>query len=326
MTLRIGVLGAAHITSGALLSPARRVEGVEVSAIAARDPERAATYARRRGIPTVHGTYQSLLDDPAVDAVYIPLPAALHGTWTRAAIAAGKHVLCEKPFTANADEAREVEAAAEGSGLVVMEAHHTSFHPFTARVRDIIASGMLGEPRSARAWFHAPIPPGDDIRWNPRLGGGSLMDLGCYPVRFVRDVLGEPTVRSASALTRGAIDRRMTGLLDVGATEVTIDCGMWSSGALGSGFTLDGSAGRLRVAWPYHPQLAGRVRVDGAGVRLRERADRASTYRFQLEAFRDAVLHGGPNAGSPGEAVATMAVIDDLYRAAGMTPRQPLGV
>ena len=321
--LRIGVLGAARINTTALIAPARRTEGVEVTAIAARDRDRADAYARRRGIPVVHESYDAVLDDPEVDAVYVPLPASLHGRWTLRAIAVQKHVLCEKPFTSNADEARAVAAAAEGSGLVVMEAHHTSAHPFTTRMREVVESGVLGEIVTAAAWFHAPIRPGPNIRWNPQLSGGSLMDLGCYPVRLIRDVLGEPTVVGAVALRRGDVDRRMTARLDVGGVDATVDCGMWSARVLGAGFQVDGSHARMRVTSPFHPHLAGRLRVDGPDVRLRESADRKSTYRYQLEAFRDAVRIGRPFAGSASEAVATMQIIDDIYRAAGMTPRQP---
>ena len=149
------------------------------------------------------------------------------------------------------------------------------------------------------------------------------MDLGCYPVRLIRDVLGEPTVAGAVALRRGDIDRRMTAHLDVGGIDAMIDCGMWSRRVLGAGFEVEGSRARMRASSPFHPQLAGRLRVDGPGVRIREEADRKSTYRYQLEAFRDAVRDGGPFAGTAAEAVATMQVIDDIYRAAGMTPRQP---
>ena len=322
--MNIGILGAARINRTALIAPARHTARVDIVAIAAREPARATAYAQRRGIPIVHDTYDALLRDPSIDAVYIPLPVALHGTWTLAAIAAGKHVLCEKPFTANADEAREVDAAAVGAGLVVMEAHHTSFHPFTTRMREIVRSGMLGDIRRASAWFHAPIPPGGNIRWNPRLGGGSLMDLGCYPVRLIRDVIGEPTVRSAVALRRGDIDRRITAHLDIDGAEAVVDCGMWSSRGLGAGFIVQGSRGRMRVISPYHPQFGGRLRVDGPGVRVREWADRKSTYRYQLEAFRDAVENGDTRSGNSGEAVSTMRILDDIYRAAGMAPRQPV--
>ena len=306
MTVRIGVLGAARINRGALFGPAGRTVGVEVWAIAARDPERARVAARRSGIPIVHPSYDAMLEDPAIDAVYIPLPAALHGTWTMAAISAGKHVLCEKPFTANADEARLVRDAAAGSGLVVMEAHHTSFHPFTARLREVVRSGDLGEIRTASAWLHSPIRPGSDIRWDPRLGGGSLMDLGVYPVRLLRDMFGEPVVRSAVALRRGDIDRRMTARLDFSGVDAAVDCGMWSSRVMGAGFEVTGSRARMRVAWPYHPQIGGKLRIDGPGIRRRERADHKGSYRYQLEAFRDAIVSGDPSIASVDQAIATM--------------------
>ncbi|MDT0184016.1 Gfo/Idh/MocA family oxidoreductase [Microbacterium sp. ARD31] len=321
MVLRIGVLGAARINVAALLGPATRTDGVDVTAIAARDPDRAAKYARRHRIPRVLDSYERVIDDPLIDAVYIPLPAALHGAWTRRAIAAGKHVLVEKPFTANGDEAAEVAKSAVGSGLVVMEAHHTSFHPFTARLRALVKSGLLGEVRSASGWFHAPIPPGRDIRWNAGLGGGAMMDVGCYPLRMIRDLIGEPTVITASALQRDSVDRRMTATYDVAGINATVDCGIWSSAGVGGGFSVVGSKGRLRVRSPYHPQLLGKVLVEGPEVHLRESADRKSSYRYQLEAFRDAVHAGG--AGNLEQAVATMRSIDETYRAAGMRPRVP---
>jgi predicted dehydrogenase len=324
MTVRIGVLGAARITRGALLVPAAATEGISVAAIAARDPERAHAYARWHRIPQVHSSYLDVLNDDELDAVYIPTPAALHGRWTLSALSASKHVLVEKPFAANSEEARRVEAATAASGLVVMEAHHTTFHPIVERLRAIVADGVLGEVQRVSSWFHAPIPPGSDIRWNSRLGGGSLMDLGCYPIRLVRDVLGEPVVKSAVALRRGDIDRRMTARLEVSGVDVTIDCGLWSSRFVGAGFAIEGSRAALRCSSPFHPQFGGRLRIDGRGIRHRESPSRKSTYRFQLEAFRDAIVAGTPNTASPSQAVATMAVIDDIYRAAGMSPRLPL--
>ena len=315
--MRIGVLGAARITDGALLAPAGRIDGVEVAAIAARDPERAALYATRHGIRRVHESYQALLDDVSLDAVYVALPAALHAEWALAAIAAGKHVLCEKPFTANATEAQTVHAAAVASKLVVMEAHHAAFHPLVARVREL--AGELGEIEAGRSWFHVPIRPGGDIRWNLSLGGGSLMDLGVYPLRFARDVLGAATVESARAWRLGDIDRRMRAQLRHGAVPFEVDCGMWSRKAFGTGFELLGARGRLRVTWPFNPQAGSRIRVDGPQLHVREAADSRPSYDFQLEAFRDAVLSGAASA--PTEAVETMRTVDAIYRASGMKPR-----
>ena len=325
--LRIGVLGAARITGDALVKPAAIVDGVEVVAIAARDRARAGEAARKHGIPTVHDSYEALLADPQVDAAYIPLPNGLHGRWTLAAIAAGKHVLCEKPFTANAAEAREVAKAAASSSVVVMEAHHTSHHPQTKRAAEIVRSGMLGDLQSAEAAFIVPMPPSGDIRWNPALAGGSLMDLGCYPVRWLRDVLGvTPTVTGASASDRDGIDASMDARLDYAGVTARVRAAMWTIPPLLISAEVRGSAGAMKVRMPFQPHIMGRISVDGPGLRLREKADKRASYAFQLDAFRDAVVAAGPNLTDSAAAVETMQTIDDIYRAAGMDVRQPSAV
>src|SRR5579864_8394405 len=145
--IRIGCLGAARIAPAALINPARSVQGVTVSAVAARDRSRAEQFAKEHGIPQVYGSYQELVEAEDVDAVYIPLPNSLHGEWTLAALAAGKHVLCEKPFTANAPEAKRVADAAAGTEVVVMEAFHWRYHPMASRMLEIVRGGDLGEIR-----------------------------------------------------------------------------------------------------------------------------------------------------------------------------------
>ena len=322
--LKIGVLGAARITRDALIKPARKVDGVEVVAIAARDRQRAAEAASKHGIPNVLDSYQAMLADPEIDAIYIPLPNGLHGRWTLAAIDAGKHVLCEKPFTANADEARAVAAAAMSSRVVVMEAHHTSHHPQTKRAAEIVRDGVLGELESAEAAFIVPMPPSGDIRWNLDLAGGSLMDLGCYPVRWLRDVLGvAPTVESAIASDRDGIDASMDARLDYAGVRGRVRAAMWTTPPLLIEAEVRGSAGVMKVRMPFQPHIKGKISVDGPDVRLREKADKHASYAFQLEAFRDAVGSGGPNITDSAAAVETMETIDDIYRAAAMEPRQP---
>jgi predicted dehydrogenase len=293
-------------------------------AIAARDRARAEEAAGEHGIARVLDSYEEMLADPGIDAVYIPLPNGLHGRWTLAAIAAGKHVLCEKPFTANAEEARVVAAAADASNVVVMEAHHASHHPQTRRAAEIVRSGMLGELEGAEASFIVPIPPSGDIRWNLDLAGGSLMDLGCYPLRWLRDVLGvAPTVESATASDRDGIDASMDARLDFGGVPARLRAAMWTSPPLLIEARVKGAAAEMRVRSPYGPQVKGKISVDGPGLRLRERADKRASYTYQLEAFRDAVGSGGPNITGTAAAVETMQTIDELYRAAGMDPRQP---
>ncbi|QQQ75776.1 Gfo/Idh/MocA family oxidoreductase [Saccharothrix sp. 6-C] len=322
--VRIGVLGAARIVPAALVRPGRSVASVEVAAIAAREVGRAQEFADRFGIPQVHGSYDELLDDPNVDAVYVPLPNGLHGKWTLAALAAGKHVLCEKPFAANADEAAEVAAAAKSSGLVVMEAFHYRYHPLALRLAEVVAE--LGELRHVEARLAFPMPKFKDIRYSLDLAGGALMDAGCYAVNMVRYLGGdEPEVKSARALLKGeGVDRAMRAELKFPAGHTgTVVTSMWSRSLLRLSAKVLGANGELRVFNPFSPQHGHRLTVKLDGHRRVERFDRRPSYEYQLEAFADAVLHGKPFPTTADDAVATMRVVDDIYRAAGLPVRQP---
>jgi predicted dehydrogenase len=319
--VRIGILGAASIARNALLRPAAEVDGVEVAAVAARDPERGAAFARKHGIG-LHQTYEGLLRDPSIDAVYIPLPAALHAEWTIAAVEAGKHVLCEKPFTANAPAAARVVAATAAAPVVVMEAYHSHYHPMRVRLREIIDSGELGDIRMATATFDVPIPPGRDIRWNFALGGGALLDVGYYPLRLLRELLGEVSVTRARAWARGDIDARMQADLEhLGGVRSQMRSSIWSRRVFSARLDVVGTAGSMRVRSPYHPHQGGAVWIRGRDGRRVERPDRKSTYAFQLEAFRDAVRRGTPTPTGPAEALAQQVAIDGIYRAAGLPVR-----
>src|SRR5579862_8537554 len=209
--VRIGCLGAARIANAALVKPARTTPGAAVAAIAARDGDRARAYAAKHGIPASYGSYADLLADPSVDAVYNPLPNGLHGAWTIRALEAGKHVLCEKPFTANAEEAAAVAEVATRTGLVVMEAFHWRYHPLAARMLEVVASGELGTVSRVEAMVCFPNLKRDDIRWDLGLAGGAMMDAGCYAVHLVRALAGaEPSVVSARAELRSpGVDKTM---------------------------------------------------------------------------------------------------------------------
>src|SRR5204863_5015745 len=154
--VRIGCLGAARIAPAALIKPACTSEEVDATAIAARDAGRARVFAAKHSVPVVHDSYDALLADPDVDAIYNPLPNGLHALWTIRALEAGKHVLCEKPFTANAAEAERVRDAAEASGLVVMEAFHWRYHSLAARMLEVVRSGELGDVRHVETWMCFP--------------------------------------------------------------------------------------------------------------------------------------------------------------------------
>lgn len=330
-SVRFGVLGAARIAPVALLRPAASHPEASVDVVAARDPERAATYAHRYGIPKVARSYEEVVADPAIDAVYIPLPNSLHARWTLAALSAGKHVLCEKPFTANAAEAEQVATAADraaaADGRVVVEAFHYRYHPLARRMTEIVASGELGRLRRVEAWLCAPILNTSDIRYQADLAGGALMDMGCYVVNMARMLGGaEPTVTSASAkLLSPDIDRAMSAelLFPDGATA-SVHCSMRSSSLLHVSARVTGEDGDMRVFNPLAPQFLSwlTVRTFGRrGGRRREIPSRRPTYAYQLDAFCDAVLRGMRAETDPRDAVANMAVIDAVYRAAGMHPR-----
>lgn len=321
--VRIGVLGAARIAPAALVRPGRSAAAVEVSAVAARDAGRARKFADRFGIARVHGSYEELLDDPNVDAVYLPLPNGLHGKWTSAALAAGKHVLCEKPLAANADEAAEVAAAARKSGLVVMEAFHYRYHPLAARLSEVVAE--LGELRHVEARLAFPLPRFKDIRYSLELAGGAMMDAGCYAVNLVRLLGGEPEVRSARALVKEpGVDRAMRAELKFPEGHTgTVVASLWSRSLLRVSAKVLGANGSLHVFNPFAPQFGHRLVVKLNGHRRVERFERRPSYEYQLAAFADAVLHGKPFPTTADDAVATMRVVDDVYRAAGLPVRQP---
>jgi predicted dehydrogenase len=326
--VRFGVLGAARITPAALLRPAAAHPEARVEVVAARDWDRAVDYAARHRIPRVADSYGAVVSDPAVDAVYIPLPNSLHAEWTLAALAAGKHVLCEKPFTSNAAEAERVAVAADEAarrhGLVVMEAFHDRYHPLAHRMRAIVDSGELGRIRHIEAWLCAPIPDRSDIRYRADLAGGAMMDMGSYVVHWAR-LLGreEPKVVAARAKLRSSdIDRAMDADLSFpGGHTATVHCSMWSRSMLHIEARVTGDDGTLRVFNPIAPQTISVLTVRSGGRRRVEFGSRRPTYAYQLDAFCDAVLRGGPVLTPPSDAVANMAVIDAVYRAAHMRPR-----
>lgn len=323
--VRIGTLGAARITPMALVRPARAVDDVEVVAVAARNQDRAKKFAAKQGIPKVHASYDDLIADPDIDAIYNPLPNALHAEWTIKALEAGKHVLCEKPFTSNAAEAREVAVVANRSGLVLMEAFHWRYHPLAHRIREIIESGEIGEVQHVEAALCFPLVLLGDIRWKWDLAGGALMDAGCYTVSFVRHMSGEEpeVVRATSSTFRHPqIDRRTVADLRFpsGATG-RITTSLLSHTLVKTTGRVIGDQGDIRILNPFGPQYMHRISVRTGSAKRSERLTREPTYNFQLRAFRAAVLEGQPTLTSPADAIANMEVIDAVYRAAGLSVR-----
>lgn len=324
--VRIGILGAARIAPMALVNPAKRNAEVVVTAVAARDATRARAFAHKHGIATAHDSYDLLVADPDIDAVYNPLPNGLHGRWTRAALAAGKHVLCEKPFAANAIEAREIAELAGESGRVVMEAFHYRYHPLTLRIEDIIASGELGKLTRVEATLCYPLPMFSDIRYDYALAGGATMDAGCYTVDMVRSFGGEtPEVVSAQAkLHDPRVDRAMTAELRFPSGHTgRLRCSMWSTDVLRMSARVTGERGQLHAINPQMPQLGHWLSVRSESGRRTERFGRRTSYAYQLDAFAAAVLRNEPVKTGPRDAIENMTVVDAVYRAAGLPLRRP---
>ena len=323
MTVRIGCLGAAKIANQALFKPARDEPAAEVVAIAARDRGRAQAMASKRGIPKVHTSYAELIADDDVDAVYVPLPNGLHAEWTIKALEAGKHVLCEKPFTANADEAEAVATVAGSTGLVVMEAFHWRYHPLANRVLELIAEGAIGVVRTIDVAFCFPLLARGDIRWQLDLAGGAFMDAGCYAVHMARTFAGagEPTVTRATVKERSpGVDATLQAELRFpdGVTATTTGS-MWSLPRIRA--VISGDAGSIKVLNPLAPHLIHRLTVSSPSGKRREKVTGRATYSHQLEAFAAAVEQGAPFPTGVDDAVANMRVIDAAYRAAGLEPR-----
>jgi len=323
--LRIGTLGAARITPMSLLRPAGHTDGVSVTAVAARDRGRAERFARKHGIEKVHDDYDALLGDPEVDAVYNPLPNSYHAQWTLRALDAGKHVLCEKPFTSNASEAEQVHRAAEQSDRIVMEAFHYRYHPFAQRLRDLVASAELGKLRFIETWMCIPLPLPRDIRYRLDLAGGATMDTGCYAIHLARTIAGEePAVVSARAkLASEGVDRAMQA--DVrfpSGAKGRINCSLWSWKLVKIAARVQLDGGEIRALNPIVPQLFHSLKWRKAGGSwTTEKFPKKPTYEYQLEAFRDAVVRGKSFPTTTAEAVKNMQVVDAMYRAAGLEPR-----
>jgi predicted dehydrogenase len=322
--IRIGVLGAARIAPQAIVKPAAGNAEAEVVAVAARDRSKAEAFASKHHIPHVHDSYAALVADPEIDAIYNPLPNGLHGEWTIAALESGKHVLCEKPFTSNADEARKVKGVADAHpDLVVMEAFHYRYHPFAERLREIVRN-ELGPVQRVETTMCFPLPRFGDIRYDYDLAGGATMDVGCYTIHCLRLLAGEePAVVSAEAKLKGPkIDRAMVAEMAFpsGATG-RIHCSMWSSSILKLGARVVGEKGEARIRNFTMPHLLGKVTVSTDAGSRTEVASKERTYACQLDAFCGAVLRGGPNLTPPSDSVTTMEIIDAVYTAAGLPLR-----
>ncbi len=331
MTVRLGLVAASRIAVPAVVGPIGAVEAVELVAVAARDLRRAQTSAEEWGADRAYGSYEELIADPEVDAVYIGTPASLHRIWAIAAIEVGKHVLCEKPFAANADDARLIADAARVADVVVMEAFHWRYHPYAEQIRGVLDSGVLGRIDRIEAVFDIPNGriEGDDIRWNLSLGGGATMDLGCYPIQWVRFAAGgDPDVVSAEAVcpVDGVDGSLVAELRWPSGVTGSIGSSMIADGAQVDAFLkVTGERGTMLATNPLAPQLGGaEITVDTLDGTVTHEVDDSATYFHQLVAFRDAIVDGAEFPTTADDGVRNMGIVDACYRMAGLDPRPTL--
>ncbi len=322
--LRVGLLGAAPIAIDALLRPRRHIPDVLVAAVAARDEARARRFAARYRIPQVHQSYAALISDPSIDAVYIPLPNSLHAQWTIRALRAGKHVLCEKPLAANADEAEQIAHVAAETGLIVMEAFHYRYHPLATRLKTIIESGEIGRVQHLDAEFSVPLLQPRSIQYRYDLGGGATMDVGCYAINLLRFLAdAEPRVTRAKGHSiRPQVDRLMQADFQFDDQRTArMTCALLSTRLLRLHASVYGTAGTLRVTFPFLPHILNRITVQSQRSVRHEQISGATTYAYQLRSFIDAVRSGTPPITDVRDAIANMRVIDAVYERAGFYRR-----
>jgi predicted dehydrogenase len=313
--IRWGILSTARI-GGRLVEGAAQTDAAEIVAVASRDPATAQAFADGHDIPRAHGSYEALLADPEVEAVYVPLPNSMHVDWSVRALRAGKHVLCEKPMDRRPGQVARAFDVAEAHGLVLSEAFMWRHHPQTLRLRELLDEGAIGRVRLIRACFSFVLAGGDDVRLDAALDGGALMDVGCYCVSGARFVAGgEPVGVSAQVVTGPTgVDLRLGGLLCFdGDVLGVIDCGL--DGYSRSELEITGTEGRIVLPDPWHaidPQIV----VERGFEREIVTVEPADSYARELEDMAAAIAAGRPPRLGRADALGQARTIEALYRSA----------
>lgn len=314
--IRWGILSTARIADR-IVDGARGAENASVTAVGSRDLTRARAWADERGIEHAYGSYEELLASDEVDAIYIPLPNSMHVEWSVAALAAGKHVLSEKPLTRDPAQVDRAFEAAEQSGRLLMEAFMWRFHPQTEEIVRLVREGSIGELRVIRAAFGFNLPWLENVRWDPALEGGALMDVGCYCVSAARLIAGaEPErVSGEQVLGGGGVDARFTGLLRFPADVLaTFDCGMDVHRR--NHLEVVGSEGTIFVPSPWQTPLGTRIVLTRDGDPEELAPESVDPYTRELEEFGRAATGGPPPRIGRADALGQARTIQALYRAA----------
>ncbi len=312
--MRWGLLSTARINDRFIAGCAAS-DRVEVGAVASRDPSRAAHYARAHGIPRAHGSYEALLADPEIEAVYISLPNSLHLEWAERALQAGKHVLCEKPLGRHPDAVAGAFDLAAAQGRLLMEAFMYRHHPQTLKLTQVVRSGAIGRVRLIRAAFGFRLTDERDVRLRAALHGGALMDVGCYCVHAARLLAGEPVAVSAQAQTGGdGVDVLLAGTLAFPGGELALfDCGFVT--AARDELEVVGETGSLFLDDPWHCRTPG-IEVRAGTTRERVEIPAADSYRLEAENFAAAADGQFEPLLARADALGQAATIAALYAAA----------
>ena len=323
--LRLGILGAARIAVGGIIPAAARTEAVEVTAVATRGGEKARAVREAAPEAELFEDYASLIESAEVDAVYVPLPNSMHVEWTLKALEAGKHVLCEKPFSLDAEGAERAVEAARSARLALMEGFMYRLHPQTVRLAQLLREGVVGEVRQAIAEFGHRLDDPEDVRGVGALGGGSLGDVGCYCVSGLRLAFGvEP--RRATAFGRfdeDGADRELAGVLEFDEGLAFVSCSI--SSARRERLEIVGADGHIILNAPFRPDKAGGeieiVRGDEAST---EHFGQSDPYRLELEEFAAAIREGRNLAVGPREILGNARAIEAILESArsGGNPRE----
>ena len=322
--VRWGVLGVADIAVKQVIPAMQRTRSSRIVAIASRDLHKAEAAAKALGIPRAYGSYEALLADPEIEAVYNPLPNHLHVPWSIRAAEAGKHVLCEKPIARSAAEARELLAARQRTGVLIAEAFMVRTHPQWLKVRELMEAGRIGELRLVAGHFSYYRRDPADVRSRVEYGGGVMLDIACYPVTLSRWLFGAEPVEVAAVLERDPdfkVDRLVSGLLRFPSGQASFTVA--GQAVPYQRMQIFGTRGRIELEIPFNapPERRCRVLLDdgrdllGSGIEAIT-VDAADQYGLQGTRFAEAVRGRGTVPVPLEDAIANMAVLDALFRSA----------
>lgn len=319
--VRWGILGTAAIAKTQLIPAFRQAKNAELTAVASRSEDKARDYAADNGISKYYGTYEALLADKDIDAVYIPLPNHLHAKWSIEASKQGKHVLCEKPAALTEAETKEIIESSEANSVVWMEAFMYQFHPQWQRVLQLLQTGEIGDVKLVTANFSFLFDRPDDVRWNALMGGGALYDVGCYTVHACRTLAGKTLPEHVHAVAQmadnGAVDTTTSALLQF---PNGIHAFLNSSFALPDRQDVEivGTHGTMALSHAFRPDLGEPILTitTAAGKRIEEMAQ-VNTYTLQVEHFGECIETGRKPYNSPLDSLHNMQILDRIHLASG---------